>query len=203
MVRNRNWGKSNPFSELHRKNVPGYLCLFDIDGVYANKNNITGIYEGKYSMYSKDRGNFIDLFDSESNIQARFLKTLSRSIPVWIKEESSDKWWIVENGRISQSPPNLLEFIDTSDRIYAGYRLSKYKDGSIYSIFHRTMGIKPPKDDLISSSISSILECKKILVNDSIEGKMYFKNYGLESHLETSIKEGSDWTVQWKELGLI
>ena len=92
MVRNRNWGKSNLFSELHRKNIPGYLCLFDIDGVYVNKNNITGIYEGKYSMYSKDRGNFIDLFDSKSNIQARFLKTLSRSIPVWIKEESSDKW---------------------------------------------------------------------------------------------------------------
>jgi len=203
MVRSRNWGKSNPFSELHRKNIPGYLCLFDIDGVYISGNSVSGIYEGKYKMYSGDRGNFIDLFDDQSNIQARFLKTLSGKIPVWISEESTNKWWTVRNGNLEECEPNQDTFTDTSDRIYAGYRLSKFNGDSIYSIFHRTLGEKPPKDDEITSGISQIFRTKKILVNDTVKDRIFFKNSSLSGFTEAPITEGSDWTLQWKELGII
>ena len=203
MVKERKWGKSNLFSELHRKNIPGYLCLFDIDGIYSDGISITGIYEGKYYMNTSDGRNFIESFDSSENIQAAFLKEISNKIPVWICEESTDKWWNVKNSVLSSSDKNRSEIIDSSDRIYIGYSLSKYGRRGIYSIFHRTLGIKPPKDDLISSTISSILGCKKILVNDSIQGKIYFKDHSLESHLEAPIEEGSTWKDQWKELGLI
>jgi len=49
MVRQRNWGKSNAFSEGHRTCLPGNFCLWDIDGFLLDENrDPCAIYEGKY-----------------------------------------------------------------------------------------------------------------------------------------------------------
>lgn len=202
MVRSRKWGKSNPFSELHRKNIPGYLCLFDIDGIYSNGKEVEGIYEGKYSMSSSDRGNFIESFGSPENIQSLFLIEFSYKIPVWISEESTDKWWKVSKGKIEASERKKSTHLDSSDRIYAGFRLSKFGPGKIYSIFHRTIGEKPPSNDNETDYLRSIFNCEKILVNDSIDGKIYFKNKKKPEFFEGSLKEGSSWMEHWKNLGI-
>lgn len=203
MVRSRKWGNSNIFSELHRKNIPGYLCLFDIDGIYLEDDKVKGIYEGKYSMYSRDKGDFIETFGNRDNVQSLFLNDLSQKIPVWISEESSNRWWNLNKGVLLKSFPPSLNLIDTSDRIYAGYKISKFSGTSIYSIFHRTLGERPPKNDSESDMISKILECEKILVNDSIEGKIFFKNNEKKEFFEGSLEEGVSWMNQWKNLGII
>lgn len=204
MVISRRWGKSNPFSELHRTNIPGYLCIFDIDGVYTKDGMIEGIYEGKYKMYSQDRGNFIDDFYSEKNIQSQCIQKMSHKIPVWISEESTNTWWVVKGSKIEKTEKNNLDYIDTSDRIYVGYRLSKFSNSNkIYSIFHRTLGEKPPRDNEITSGLSKLFGVKKILVNDTIPDRIYMKNYLMESFIEAPASSGSDWIDQWKELNLI
>jgi hypothetical protein len=178
--------------------------MFDVDGVYLNNGIISGIYEGKYSMYTKDKGNFIDNFYSEKNIQSLYLISVSYKIPVWLSEESTDTWWMILDGKLSQTEKPGLSYISTSDRIYIGYRISKYeKSGRIYSIFHRTLGEKPPMDNVVSTNLSLLFGVKKILVNDSIPNKIYLKNHLIESFTEVSTEKGSNWTDQWRDLGLI
>ncbi len=91
MASSRNWGKSNVFSEGHRVNLPNNFCLFDVDGILLdNERNPKFIYEGKYKMESKGKGNFIDTFYQPSNRQAAFLRLISQRIGVYIHEETTD-----------------------------------------------------------------------------------------------------------------
>ena len=90
MVRKRNWGTSNTFSEAHRRCLPGNFCLWDVDGFLLDgTGEPCAIYEGKFKMASVDRGNFIESFYHSNNLQASFLRKMSQVIPVWICEEST------------------------------------------------------------------------------------------------------------------
>ena len=61
MSTNRNWGKSNLFSEGHRIHLPSNFCLFDVDGILLDdKRNPKFIYEGKYKKVSKNTRTLTD-----------------------------------------------------------------------------------------------------------------------------------------------
>jgi hypothetical protein len=203
MVRKRTWGVSNSFSEKHRTNLPGNFCLWDVDGLYLSDfEKIESIYEGKFRMDSKDRGNFIETFYSGKNFQANFLQKISVLIPVWICEESTDKWWSLTNKNLRESSNPKKNIINTQDRIYVEDLLNGCDDGKISGIFFRTEGDKNSPQEKLSSSLSEILNCPLILVNDVFkEGSIFIKGEkGIE---EIRLNESKNWIGSWKNLGLV
>lgn len=203
MVRKRNWGQSNKFSEGHRTHLPGNFCLWDIDGLFlGEKNQIEGIYEGKYKMESKDRGNFIETFYSGKNLQANFLQEISKKIPVWISEESTYKWWYLENGNLNTAENPRKDIINTQDRIYVEDILNTYGSHKFSGIFYRTEGEKSSIQGLFSESLSYLLNCPLVLVNDVFKDESIFikhQNDVIEIHL----KESESWVESWRDLSLV
>lgn len=203
MVRKRNWGQSNKFSEGHRTHLPGNFCLWDIDGLFlGEKNQIEGIYEGKYKMESKDRGNFIETFYSGKNLQANFLQEISKKIPVWISEESTYKWWYLENGNLNTAENPRKDIINTQDRIYVEDILNTYGSHKFSGIFYRTEGEKSSIQGLFSESLSYLLNCPLVLVNDVFKDESIFikhQNDVVEIHL----KESESWVESWRDLSLV
>jgi hypothetical protein len=203
MVRKRNWGQSNKFSEGHRAHLPGNFCLWDIDGLFlGEKNQIEGIYEGKYKMESKDRGNFIETFYSGKNPQANFLQEISKKIPVWISEESTYKWWYLENGNLNTAENPRKDIINTQDRIYVEDILNTYGSHKFSGIFYRTEGEKSSIQGLFSESLSYLLNCPLVLVNDVFKDESIFikhQNDVIEIHL----KESESWVESWRDLSLV
>lgn len=203
MVRKRNWGRSNKFSEGHRTRLPGNFCLWDIDGIFlGEKNQIKGIYEGKYKMESKDRGNFIETFYSGKNLQANFLQEISKKIPVWISEESTYKWWYLENGNLNTTENPRKDIINTQDRVYVEDILNTYESHKFSGIFYRTEGEKSSIQGLFSESLSSLLNCPLVLVNDVFKDESIFikhQNDVIEIHL----KESESWVESWRDLSLV
>ena len=204
MVRKRNWGRSNKFSEGHRTHLPGNFCLWDIDGIFlGEKNQIEGIYEGKYKMESKDRGDFIKTFHSEKNLQANFLKEVSKIVPVWINEESTYKWWHLENGNLKEVENPCMDIMNTQDRIYVEDIITYPRESHKFSgVFYRTEGEKSSIQELFSESLSSLLNCPLVLVNDVFKDEsIYFKQ--ADNIVEMSIKESETWFGLWKDLSLV
>lgn len=203
MVRERNWGISNPFSENHRKCLPGNFCLWDIDGFFIDdKNEIVGIYEGKYKMESKDRGNFIKTFNIRSNIQAGFLKLLSDNMPIWICEESTQKWWSLDNRLLLESVNPNYHLIKTENRIYVEEELTGSYGRNNIGVFLRTEGEKPcVLERYIEINVFSGI--KKILVNDIHEDNIIFFKTG-DKTIKVSLNESDKtWNKAWTELGII
>lgn len=202
----KRWWTSNPFSEFHRINLPGYCCLFDVDAVFlSGSGDLFGLYEGKYKMDRIERGNFIDTFYEDNNIQSGFLRTISEKIPIWVHEEITNKWWDIEGEKLIECSIPRLDLRKTNDRIYIGYMMGyKGKKGRVYSIFHRTLGKRPPDDNGISDKLSDIFQCKKILVNDTHKkDHIYFKCVDADKIIETSLLEENDWKKYWKEMGIL
>lgn len=204
MVRARNWGTSNIFSENHRKCLPENICLWDIDGFFIDADDkIAGLYEGKYKMETKDRGHFINTFDSKKNLQAEFLKILSRKITIWICEESTQKWWSVKNGVLEISKNPDLQLINTENRIYVENFI---RDSNHYSIavFIRTEGEKPCELEKYSNFISKTFNIKNVLVNDIHENNNIFFKCG-DKTVKTEINESKNisWINSWRELEII
>jgi hypothetical protein len=202
-MKKRNWGVSNTFSEGHRINLPGNFCLWDIDGLYiGDSGKIESIYEGKFKMDSKDRGNFIETFYSGKNSQANFLQKISDLIPVWICEESTNKWWSLTNKNLRESLDPKKNIINTQDRIYVENLLKDYDGGKFSGIFFRTEGDKNSTQEKLSSSLSEILNCPLILVNDVFkEGSIFIK--GEKRIEEIILNEQKNWIPFWKNLGLV
>jgi hypothetical protein len=206
MVRKRNWGRSNPFSEGHRKCLPGNFCLWDIDGFLLNDDREPfAIYEGKYKMESRDRGNFIDSFYSPRNLQASFLIKTSYFIPVWICEESTGNWWSLNEGILEKSYNPNRDLIKTENRVYVEEILSRASRDELFTgIFVRTEGEKFCEVETFGDFLSSSLKTKKILVNDVFEENLvYFKNSDLviKSHLDESFS--GNWYQDWIDLDII
>lgn len=203
MVRKRNWGKSNMFSERHRTNLPGNFCLWDIDGLHLNSlDEIESVYEGKFKMESKDRGNFIENFYSEKNLQAKFLRKISNTIPVWICEESTGRWWNLSCEILSESENPGKNIINTQDRIYVEDLLNRYEDSKISGVFFRTEGDRNSLQEKLSESLSKVLDCPLILVNDVFKEESIFIK-GEKGIQEIGVKESVNWLDAWKNLGLV
>jgi hypothetical protein len=205
MVRSRNHGISNLFSENHRKCLPGNFCLWDIDGLFINNDNqIIGIYEGKFKMESNDRGHFINTFNTRKNLQAGFLKKISDHIPVWICEESTQKWWELNNRLLTESSNPNHQLINTEDRIYIEEVLSGSYARNAIGVFLRTQGEKPSTLESYVNFISGKLEIKKILVNDiHEENSIFLKTSAKTIKIFLDESEDSSWTNNWKDLGII
>ena len=199
MVRKRNWGISNPFSENHRKCLPGNLCLWDIDGIFIDDdNNIEALYEGKYKMESKDRGDFIKTFHSQNNRQAGFLKTLSEIIDIWICEESTQKWWKLSHQALLKDENPNLQLIKTEDLIYIEDIING-KNHNLIAIFLRTENKKPSELSKYSEDLSKLFNIKEVLVNDVFkEDYIYFKHN--ENSANINLLENNKWIDTWKEL---
>lgn len=203
MVRKRNWGQSNKFSEGHRTHLPGNFCLWDIDGLFiGEKNQIEGIYEGKYKMESKDRGNFIESFYSGKNLQANFLQEISKKIPVWISEESTYKWWYLENGNLTPAENPRKDIINTQDRIYVEDILSTYGSHKFSGVFYRTEGEKSSVQELFSESLSYLLNCPLVLINDVFNEESIFIKHQNDV-VEIPLKESESWIESWRDLSLV
>lgn len=201
MVRPRNFGVSNKFSEGHRKFLPAKYRLWDIDGFFYSDDRIEGIYEGKYRMYSNDRGNFIETFNDERNLQANFLKYISNIVPVWICEESTQKWWNLKEGILSIGENPDLHLIKTENRIYVEESPKVMNKSNPHCVFYRTEGEKPCSIEKYAEFISSSLNVNKIAVNDvHNETNIYFKKD--EEVYSMDINE-SQWAGKWMEMNLI
>jgi len=203
MVRKRNWSKSNKFSESHRTNLPGNFCLWDIDGLHLDDSGaIESVYEGKFKMESKDRGDFIKNFYSEKNLQAKFLQKISNTVPVWICEESTDRWWSLSLGILKESENPRKDIINTQDRIYVEDLLDRYKGSKISGVFFRTEGDRNSLWEKLSESLSGILDCPLVLVNDVFREESIFIK-GENGIQEIGVKESVNWLDAWKILGLV
>lgn len=203
-VRKRNWGKSNPFSEIHRISLPGNFCLWDIDGIILNdEDEVIGIYEGKFSMVTKDRGNFIEKFNDKKNLQAGFLKKISNLFDVIIEEESTKKFWKVKKGEILEiESPSSLKILKTENIIYVEDILKNFGECNPSAIFLRTKGKSPYEFDKYVDQLSKIIGIKKILINDVLkENIIYFKGDG--DIISKEISENNNWYQSWKALGII
>lgn len=203
MSRLRNYGTSNNFSEGHRRCLPGSFCLFDIDGFLLDEDGDPKyIYEGKYKMDSKDKGNFIDQFFDRKNVQATLLRIISHKISVYIQEESSNKWWIVENSELRETQNPHLDLFKTENRIYIEDII---KDRHcISSVFLRTEGEKPCHLEPFADYLCESLGTKKILVNDIHEkGKVHLKESEKIVVCELNEDFEGDWYEEWEKLDLI
>lgn len=203
MVKKRNWGISNSFSEGHRNCLPGNYCLFDIDGfLLDDSGNPCSIYEGKFKMDTKDNFNFIDDFFDRKNIQATYLRIVSYKIKVWICEESTNSWWELENSELKKSKNPNLDLFDTSDRIYVEDIIKdRHK---ISGVFIRTEGEKPCSMEPFADYVSEALNVQKILVNDiHEEGSIFFKNGDKTIKGEILESYSGDWNKEWEELDII
>lgn len=204
MVRKRNWGQSNKFSEGHRTHLPGNFCLWDIDGLFLDeKSRIKGICERKYKMESKERGDFIKTFHSQKNLQANFLKEVSKIVPVWINEESTYKWWYLENKNLEETNNPEMDIMNTQDRIYVEDIIIDYTKSHKFSgVFCRTEGEKSSIQSTFSESLSSLLNCPLVLVNDVFKDEFIYLKQA-DNIVEISIKESKTWIESWKDLDLV
>ena len=203
MSRLRDDGKSNDFSEGDRRCLPGSFCLIDIDGFLLDENSDPKyLYEGKYKMDYKNRGNFIDQFFDRKNVQATLLRIISHKIRVYIHEESTNKWWMVENSELTQTGNPNLDLFKTENRIYVEDIIKDRH--SISSVFLRTEGEKPCSLEPFADYLCEVLGSKKVLVNDIYEkGKIYLKES--ENVVICNINEDyeGDWYEEWEKLDLI
>jgi hypothetical protein len=199
----RNHGTSNNFSEGHRRCLPGNFCLFDIDGFLLDSSgDPLYIYEGKYKMDTKDRGNFIERFFDRKNVQATALRIISHKIKVYIYEESTKKWWELENSELKETLNPELDLFKTEDRIYIEDIITDRH--SISSVFLRTEGEKPCSLESFADYLSDLLGAKKILVNDVQDEKtVYLK--GPDGIVTCDINENyeGDWYEEWEKLELV
>ena len=117
MNKMRRWGKSNLFSEAHRRSLPPNHCLFDLDGINITEDKIT-IHEEKYRMKLRNGFNFIESFHDEKNTQAAFLKKFSQRSDVWISEKETDSWWFLTNGVLEKREKPEIIFQKTEDLLY-------------------------------------------------------------------------------------
>jgi len=206
MTRKRNWGKSNAFSEGHRNCLPGNFCLWDIDGFLLDENRDPfAIYEGKYKMYSKDRGDFIDSFYNSRNLQASFLIKISYILPVWICEESTNSWWTVINGILETLQNPNKDIVKTENRIYVEDILNRTVGGNSFTgVFVRTENEKICDLEPFGTYLSDMLRVNNILVNDIFEkNTVYFKNVNVivKSGLDESF--GGNWYQDWIDLQIL
>lgn len=203
-TRLRNYGISNNFSEGHRRCLPGRFCLFDIDGFLLDDNRDPKyIYEGKYKMDTKDRGNFIENFFDRKNVQATILRIISYRIGIYICEESTNKWWKVNDGELSETTNPNLDLFKTENRIYIEDVIT---DKHSLFLFLRTEGEKPCSLEKFADYICESLGIKKILVNDVYENnKIYIKDTLLNKTVICNINENyeGDWYEEWENIELI
>jgi hypothetical protein len=199
MVRKRNWGVSNTFSESHRSSLPGNFCLFDIDGIHITENRNLIFYEEKYKMNTKDRGNFIDTLYDPKNIQGGFLINISHTCKVWIREESTDRWWYLKDGQLSKDENPGIDFIVTENLVYIQDIISERKH-CLSAVILRTEGEKKSPYLPILDVIASTFSIPKVLVNDiHKKGSIYFKN---DSGKILECLEGGNWINAWEDLGI-
>lgn len=200
--KSRNYGVSNNFSEYHRKCQ--CFSLFDVDGIFIRDGEIVGLYEEKYKIIDKIRGDFINTFYQDSNKQAGFLRFISKTIPIWIYEKSRRKWWIVRNEILSLSENPNIDLIKTENRIYIS---DSYKEiinsHKLIGIFLRTQGEKPCWLESYLDLLSSILNIKKILVNDVYNNKEIFFKCGDINSKALLDKKYRGWHKNWVELGIV
>ena len=153
-------------------------------------------------MYYKDRGNFIDQFFDRKNVQATLLRIISHKVRVYIHEESTNKWWMVENSELTQTENPNLDLFKTENRIYVEDIIKDRH--SISSVFLRTEGEKPCSLEPFADYLCDVLGSKKVLVNDIYEkGKIYLKES--ENVVICDINEDyeGDWYEEWEKLDLI
>lgn len=206
MVRKRNYGTSNLFSEGHRKCLPGNFCLWDIDGFLLNDDRDPfAIYEGKYKMDSKDRGNFIDSFYDKKNLQASFLIKISKILPVWVCEESSRSWWSVSQGELSKAENPQSDIVRSENRVYVEEVLNYASfNTTLTGVFVRTEGEKFCELEPFGEFLASNLKTQKILVNDVFEAnKIYFKKDELVVKSELDESFSGNWYQDWIDLEIL
>lgn len=203
MTRLRSYGLSNNFSEGHRRCLPGSFCLFDVDGFLLDLNGDPKyIYEGKYKMESKDKGNFIETFFDRKNIQATFLRIVSHSIKVYICEESTNKWWELEDSELKQTTNPGLDLFKTENRIYLEDIITDRH--RVSNVFLRTEGEKPCSLEPFADYLVENLNVVKVLVNDIHEkGKIYLKGPEKIGICEINENYEGDWYEEWENLELV
>lgn len=190
---------SNYFSENHRSSLPSNFCLFDIDAILIDdEGELEYIYEGKYKMISKDKGDFIKTFYDPKNSQAFYLRFISEKIGVYIHEETTDKWWFLNDRILKESENPRKNKIKTANRIYIEDILSGYNQ-KLTGVFLRTEGEKPCSLLKYTEKISDLLKIPIILVNDVHKKDfIYFKN----NQKIMSIECNSNWEKIWGDLGI-
>ena len=200
MSTNRNWGKSNLFSEGHRTHLPSNFCLFDVDGILLDdKRNPKFIYEGKYKKVSKNTGDFINTFYQPTNLQASFLRKISEKIGVYIHEETTNLWWFINDRTLEECENPNLDKIKTEDRVYIEDIVNGYSH-NISGVFVRTEGDKPSEIEKYGELIADLISVPKVLVNDVFESDfIHFKREDKQVKCESE----SLWNTTWKDLELI
>jgi len=196
----RRWGKSNRFSESHRDCLPPNFCLFDVDAILLDEErNPKFIYEGKYKIFSKDKGDFIETFYNPKNTQAFFLRNLSQKIGVYIHEERTNRWWFLNDRTLEQSEDPKLDKVKTENRIYIEDILNKFAQ-RISGVFIRTEGEKPSEMEQYGDFIAQIIDVPKVLVNDVFESDyIHFKT----GDKMLKIEDQSDWKSLWEDMDLL
>ncbi len=192
--------KSNIFSENHRVCLPSNYCLFDVDGILLNYDGDPEfIYEEKYKMYSKDKGDFIKTFYSHSNKQAEYLRHISQKIGVYIHESTTNKWWYVKDKILEETVNPNLDKVRTADRVYVQDIISGYSH-NFTGVFVRTEGEKPSEMELYGDFIADIIGVPKVLVNDVFESSyIHFK----KENTEFKCEPGGEWKQKWDDIILV
>lgn len=200
MASYRKWGKSNVFSESHRTCLPSNYCLFDIDGILLDSNmDPKFLYEGKYKTYSEGKGDFIKTFYNSKNLQASYLRYMSEKIGVYVHEETTNKWWFVEDRTLNETENPHLDKVKTANLIYVEDIVSGYTH-NLSGVFVRTEGIKNSEMEPYGDFIADLMDIPKVLVNDVFEiGYVHFKKENKEFKCES---EG-EWYKEWSESILI
>jgi hypothetical protein len=199
MSTKRGFSKSNNFSENHRTSLPSNFCLFDIDGILIDEEGeMEFLYEGKYKITSKDKGDFIKNFYNPKNHQAFYLRLISEKIGVYIHEEITDKWWFLYDRTLEESKNPRKNKIKTENRIYIEDIVSGYNQ-RLTGIFLRTEGEKPCSLLEYTEKISGVLQIPVILVNDTHKkNRIFFKK--LDKIVDT--ESSSSWEKIWGDLGI-
>jgi hypothetical protein len=205
MIRQRNYGSSNPFSESHRKFLPSNFCLFDVDGFFTDiSGRIIGIYEGKYKSFSKDKGDFINTFYNHKNLQAGFLREISRKIPVWIHIEDKQKWFFVKDKNINESTKPDFDLIITENQFYVEDILNHGENlHNPLTVFMRVQEDQDRNKNLINlgNFFTETLGTKRVRVDDYISEEFISVKPAGKNNVQLFLNE-SDWTSKWKEMEL-
>ena len=198
----RKFKGGNVFSNNHRSpNLPSSCAMIDIDNISIVDDTINGIIEDKYKFDSKFLGNPISEYGTW---QRKKLIEICKTIgcDLLFHETSTDIIYKFEENRAVNIPSlsgyNLLY---TSDRIYIEIRYGRPK-----AVMFRTEGLKMSNLNtdtvfIAALKLTTSLNIKLYLVNDTIENKIYIKEY------PTSPKEVSDTYLinlsnpeSWKEV---